>query len=63
MKRIADFDKLDNFQKYLVLQNAKELLAHLNDSGCNFPYDAYFQGSKALQDAMAYVDSLIHHEI
>ena len=32
MRRIADFDKLDNVQKYMVLQNAKELLAYLNDS-------------------------------
>ena len=63
MKRITDFDKLDNIQKYMLLQNAKELLAYLNDSYDVFPYDAYFNGSESLKSAMAFVDSVIHGEI
>lgn len=63
MRRIVDFDKLDNVQKYMVLQNAKELLAYLNDSYEAFPYDAYSDGSEALKSAMAFVDSVIHREI
>lgn len=63
IKPVHDFDTLDNVERYTILQNAKELLAYLNDTGTKFPYDTYFQGTKALQDAMAYVDSLIHFEI
>lgn len=57
-------DKLDNVQKYAVLQAAKELLKHLNDEYDDFPYEAYFEGSEALAKAMTYVDDeLIHHGI
>lgn len=63
IKRITDFDKLDNFQKYMILQNAKELLAYLNDSHEAFPYDLYMTGSETLLKAMGFVDSVIHGEI
>lgn len=57
-------DKLDNVQKYMVLQTAKELLKHLNDEYDSFPYEVYYDGSEALAKAMAYVDDeLIHHGI
>ena len=63
MERIADFDQLDEIQKYMVLQNAKELLAYLNDTYKDFPYESYINGSESLRDAMAFVDSVIHGEI
>lgn len=56
-----NFDAMDNVQKYNILQNAKALLAYLNEEE-GFPYSAYFEGSTALQKAMAYVDDLIHPE-
>ena len=63
MPVISDFDRLDNVQKYHILQNAKELLAYLNDIHESFPYDAYTAGTESLRDAMTFVDSLIHAEI
>jgi hypothetical protein len=60
IKAIHDFDEIDNVQKYMILQNAKELLAYLNGEP-GFPYDAYFDGSTALQKAMAYVDDKLLH--
>lgn len=60
IKAIHDFDDLDNVQKYMILQNAKELLAHLRGEE-GFPYEAYFSGSTALQKAMAYVDDKLLH--
>lgn len=57
---MINFDAMDNVQKYNILQNAKALLAYLNEEEA-FPYDSYFEGSTALQKAMAYVDYLIHH--
>ena len=60
IKVIYDFDTIDNVQKYTILQNAKELLAYLNGED-EFPYEAYFEGSTALQKAMAYVDDKLLH--
>jgi len=63
LKPIFDFDKLDNIQKYVLLQNAKGLLKYLNDEYDEFPYDVYFSGTDALTKSMAFVDSVIHGEI
>lgn len=60
---VFDFDNTDNVQRYTILQNAKELLAYLNDSYESFPFDSYSTGVDALRSAMAFVDSLIHGEI
>lgn len=59
-----DWKRTDNVQKYMILQNAKELLKLLNEEYEDFPYDSYFSGSEALSKAMAYVDDkMIHHGI
>ena len=59
-----DWKRTDNVQKYMILQNAKELLKLLNEEYEDFPYEAYFEGSEALGKAMAFVDDeLIHHGI
>lgn len=61
MSIIVDFKKTDNVQKYMVLQNAKELLRFLQEQYDDFPYDAYFSGSEAISKAMAYVDDILIH--
>lgn len=61
IRAIHDFDELDYVQMYTILQNAKELLRYLHDLE-DFPYNAYMEGSTALQAAMAHVDDLIHPE-
>lgn len=38
IRRIEDFDQTDVIQQLLILQNAKELLAYLNDEHEGFPY-------------------------
>lgn len=63
VEAVHDFDTTDNVQRYTILQNAKELLAFLNDSFYAFPYESYIKGSEALAEAMAFVDSVIHCEI
>ena len=63
MKPIFDFDKLDNIQKFVLLQNAKGLLKYLNDEYDEFPYDVYFSGTDALTKSLAFVDSVMHGEI
>lgn len=60
IRRIEDFDRVDNVQRLLILQNAKELLAYLWDE-TNLPYEVYFQGSEVLRKAMNYVDDQLIH--
>lgn len=60
IRRIEDFDKIDNVQKLLILQNAKELSAYLWDEE-DLPYEVYFQGSEMLRKAMGYVDDQLIH--
>lgn len=61
IRAIKDFDQTDVFQQLLILQNAKELLAYLNDEHEGFPYAAYMDGSKALLDAMNFIDDEVIH--
>lgn len=57
-----DFSSMDLREQYGILKTAKALLAHLNTEE-DFPYmDAYYDGSTALQKAMAYVDGKIMQE-
>lgn len=61
---IRDFDATDMLQQYHILQNAKELLAFLQDKHEGFPAEAYIEGSKALLEAMGFIDDeLIHGEV
>ncbi len=60
IRAIHDFDELDYVQMYTILQNAKELLRYLHDLE-DFSYDAYYDGSSALQTAMAYIDNNLLH--
>jgi len=63
LRRIENFERLDSVQKYMLLQNARDLVVHLNDAYDDFPYDVYFSATEAIQKAMMYVDDiLIHHE-
>lgn len=63
MKRIADFEKLDSVQKYMLLQNARDLVVYLHEEYDDFPNDAYFEATEAIRKVMTYVDDiLIHHE-
>lgn len=58
---IHDMDELDNVQKYMILQNAKNLLKFLYESEKNFPYDVYFEGSEKLRKAMSFIDDELIH--
>lgn len=58
---IRDMDELDNVQKLMVLQNAKDLLKYLHEAEENFPYDVYFEGTEKLKKAMAFVDDELIH--
>lgn len=64
IQRIKDFEKLDNTQIYLTLQNAKDLLTFLHDEYDEFPYSAYFDGTEKIREAMTFIDdNLIHQEV
>lgn len=63
MNRIDNFEKLDSVQKYMLLQNARDLVVYLHEEHDDFPYDAYFEATEAIRKVMTYVDDiLIHHE-
>lgn len=59
MKAIHDFDKLDNIQKYTLLQNANELIKHLFVAYDSFPFEAYASGTQALKKSMEFIESVI----
>lgn len=61
IKAIHDFDQTDVIQQYTILQNAKELLAYLNDTQQDFPYSAYYDGSERLRTAMSFIDDKLIH--
>lgn len=64
IQRIKNFEKLDNTQIYLILQNAKDLLTFLHDEYDEFPYSAYFDGTEKIREAMTFIDdNLIHQEV
>lgn len=58
---IRNMDELDNVQKYMVLQNAKDLLKYLHETEEDFPHEVYFEGSEKLKKAMSFVDDELIH--
>ena len=57
-----DFENMPLDEMIKKISEVKELLAYCNDEILNFPYNAYFQGSECLRQAITFLDDMLLEE-